>query len=87
MKQFNKFSLAYAFQVFGVILLFAYPGCSSNNKNQSNEPGQKEVIEKNQIAVRTGFNNAIQAPATIFSRELPGAVMQTDLFSYISFSK
>lgn len=86
MKQFKRFSLAYAFQVFGVLILFGYPGCSSTIKEQKAEPEQKYMMEKNHAAIETGFSRSPQAHASIFLLDQPGN-MQADLYSYLSFSK
>jgi len=86
MKQFKRFSLAYALQVFGVIMLFGYPGCSSNIKEQKNETGKKNTVEKKHAVLNGALNKAPQVPASVFSLQQPEAA-HINFASYLNFSK
>ena len=86
MKRFKRFSLAYALQVFGVIMLFGYPGCSSNIKEQKNEAGKKDKVEKKHAALHGVLNKAPQVPAAVFLLQQPQD-LQINFSSYLNFSK
>ena len=52
MKSFTKSTLATALQVMAVIILFGYPGCSSNNNNASKET-LPATVNSNNTAVKS----------------------------------
>ena len=86
MKRFKRFSLAYALQVFGVIVLFGYPGCSSNIKEQKIETGNKGMAEKKHAALHGVLNKAPQMPPAVFSMQQPEGA-QINFSSYLNFRK
>ncbi|MEO6542253.1 MAG: hypothetical protein ABIN74_14720 [Ferruginibacter sp.] len=86
MKRLKKFSLVYALQVFGVIMLFGYPGCSSNIKGQKNESGNKDITQIKRDALNGALNKAPQVPHAVILMPQPEAA-QINFASYLNFSK
>ena len=86
MIRLKQFSLAYAFQIFGVIILFGYPGCASNIKEQEPETGKTDLVEKTHAAVKAVVNKAPEIPGAGFSLKQPQAT-QINFASYLDFSR
>ncbi len=78
MNRFKRLSLAYALQVFVVIIIFGYPGCSSNMNEQKIETGKKAILVKKKAAMNAG---APKTPAAVISLKQHGA-LQTDFSSF-----
>ncbi|MEO6253182.1 MAG: hypothetical protein ABIO79_07755 [Ferruginibacter sp.] len=85
MKKFKKISLAYALQVFGVVMLFGYPGCSSNIKEQKVETGKENTVQKKHAGLHDGLNKAPQMRTALFSLKPEAA--QINFASYLNFSR
>ena len=86
MKQLKRFSLVYALQVFGVIMIFGYPGCSSNIKEQKIETGKKGIVGKKHAALKVVSNKAQQVTPAILLIQKP-EVANIHFASYLNFSK
>ncbi|HEX2682556.1 MAG TPA: hypothetical protein VHL77_01410, partial [Ferruginibacter sp.] len=52
MKQFKKISLAYTLQIFSVIILFGYPGCSSNIKGEKMDSVKNDNATQKHASVK-----------------------------------
>ena len=84
MKTLKKISLAYALQVFGVIMLFGYPGCSSNIKEQKVEQGENDIAARKHAIVKD-VKKKPQTSSTSLAWQQPG--VKITLASYLNFSK